>query len=429
MSRLTRAGGRAALVGCVIGALLLTAVTAVTNARLYRAERDAEDLTSALRFLGDRLRDGAGERMQEYFPEGYFFSHVLYGLAWLEVGRDSDQKKAAVREARWALRRLESPKGRAPFAAAMHPAHGVFHAGWTSRLRGGIVELVGPGAAETARFRADCAEIAQALRTSGPFLEAYPGQAWPVDTVVAVSALGLHDRILDPAYRRVRESWVRAAGSAMDPRTGLLPHQVRPAWSGARGSSQSVVQRFLPEIDEEWAQGQYARFRDVFVTTELGLPGVREYPPGTEGEGDVDSGPLILGVSISATAVTLGAARAHGDLALAGPLTGLGEAAGLPVEIFGRKRYALGLLPVGDAFLTWSAATPVGRPPGAPQREPVVSWWWRLPWHLLGVGLVYLAWMPAWRLRRRGRDRVAADASRSGEAGPWPSGRERAVAE
>src|SRR5690606_22226319 len=125
-----------------------------------------------------------------------------------------------------------------------------------ARLRGGIVELVGPDAPESARFREDCAELAAALRTSGPFLEAYPGQAWPVDTVVAVSALALHDRILEPADRRVRERWVAEAEAAVDPRTGLLPHQVRPVWSGARGSSQSLVQRFLPEIDEAWAREQ-----------------------------------------------------------------------------------------------------------------------------------------------------------------------------
>jgi len=294
-----------------------------------------------------------------------------------------------------------------------------------ARLRGGIVELVGPDAPESARFREDCAELAAALRTSGPFLEAYPGQAWPVDTVVAVSALALHDRILEPAYRRVRERWVAEAEAAVDPRTGLLPHQVRPVWSGARGSSQSLVQRFLPEIDEAWAREQYARFREAFVTAALGLPGVREYPHGTSGKGDVDSGPLLLGVSLSATVVALGGARVHGDLALAGPLTGLGEAAGLPVEISGRKRYALGVLPVGDAFLTWSAAAPVGRPPRPSGWEPVVARWWRLPWHLLGLALVLVAWTPAWRLRRR----VIASDGNGDTTGPSPPRPERAVAE
>jgi hypothetical protein len=39
-----------------------------------------------LNFIGAALRDGAGERMQTLFPEGFFFSHVLYGMAWTQVG-------------------------------------------------------------------------------------------------------------------------------------------------------------------------------------------------------------------------------------------------------------------------------------------------------------------------------------------------------
>src|SRR4051794_26712074 len=41
-----------------------------------------------LAFLRAELGDGAGERAQELFPEGYFFLHALYGLAWVDVGLD-----------------------------------------------------------------------------------------------------------------------------------------------------------------------------------------------------------------------------------------------------------------------------------------------------------------------------------------------------
>ncbi|GAA4061915.1 hypothetical protein GCM10022214_13750 [Actinomadura miaoliensis] len=160
-----------------------------------------------------------------------------------------------------------------------------------------------------------------------------------------------------------------------------------------------MIQRFLVEVDPAWGRRQYAQFRRLFVVTRLGLPAIAEYPPGLSGQGDVDSGPLILGVSASATVVALGAARVHGDDRLAGPLYALGETAGLPVRLPKTKRYAFGTLPVGDAFLAWSATA---RPVTQASYSGVVSPWWRTPWHLLSLALVAALWFP-FRRRRPAR--------------------------
>jgi hypothetical protein len=208
--------------------------------------------------------------------------------------------------------------------------------------------------------------------------------------------LRLHDGLLGPRFGRVVERWVTEVARRLDPDTGLLPHRSAPAVEGPRGSSQAVIQRFLPEIDPGWAEVQYRRFRRQFVVTRLGQPGVREYPPGRSGRGDVDSGPLVLGLSTSASVVAIGAARAHDDQALAGPLTGLGEALGMPLRWGSNKRYVLGQMPIGDAFLAWSAATR----PVSPSPDPfpaVVPWWWRLPWHTVTLTTLALLWLPIWR--------------------------------
>lgn len=353
--------------------------------------------------------------MQRRFPEGYFFSYVLYGLTWVDVAlHDTGRRDEALREARWALERLDSRQGRAPFDAGLRPARGVFYVGWSSRLRGGVIELAGLDAPEVARLTADCDALAEAFDETGPFLEAYPGQAWPVDSTVAIAALRLHDRLLGPRYRPVIDAWMTQAAGRLDPDTGLLPHRSAPHREGSRGSSQAVIQRFLPEIDPDWAQAQYRRFRSLFVVTRLGQPGVREYPPGRSGAGDVDSGPLILGISASASVVTLGAARMHGDQALAGPLTGLGEAIGLPLQLGSNKRYLLGLMPVADAFLAWAAAAqPLDTLDGATYPR-VVGWWWRLPWHVLTLLTIGMLWLPLWwphlrRLRSSGSDPAHPD--------------------
>jgi hypothetical protein len=263
--------------------------------------------------------------------------------------------------------------------------------------------------AEAARFEADCRALAQAFeRSPTPFLPAYPGQAWPVDSAVAIAALRLHDMLRPPRFGRTVARWRRAAHDRLDPATGLLPHRVDPETGqgveGARGSSQGLIQRFLVEIDPAWGREQYALFRRQFVATVLGVPGVREYPGGTEGRSDVDSGPLIAGLSPSATVVALGAAMVHGDWALADPLLNAIEAFGLPLRWGGTKRYVLGQLPVGDAFLVWAqTARPWIAPTVTAPRPPVVSWGWRLPLHGLSLVLIALFWRPLWGRRWRQR--------------------------
>lgn len=394
-------------------ASLLTLLLTLANVRLhipaaraYTYRQVGPDVVPQLQYLGEALRQGAGARMQGLFPEGYFFSHVLYGLSWVEVGvrqpARAPLRTEALDEARWALEQLEGSAGRAPFDLELDPPYGVFYTGWTTWLRGGIVRLDRTDVATTARFVADCEALAAAFEGSEtPFLPAYPGQAWPVDSVVAIAALRLHDAMLPPRYTDVVGDWLAAARTRLDPATGLLPHRVDPQTGalleGTRGSSQSVIQRFLVDVDPTWARGQYLLFRRQFVVSPMVVVGVREYPPGEAGLGDVDSGPLIGGVSASATVVTLGAAQVHGDRTLAAPILHQSEGLGFPVEVGETKRYALGVLPVGDAFLVWSkSARPWVAGPMQLTLPRVVPWWWRLPWHALALALVAFLWSPIW---------------------------------
>ena len=365
-----------------------------------------------LTFLRAALHDGAAERGQQAFPEGYFFLHALYGLAWVEVGmREPGGTPAeAVREARWVLQRLDSPTGRAPFSADLLPSYGVFYRGWSNWLRGGMLSLqpvADRDPQEVRRFEDDSAALASAFDASpSPFLAAYPGQAWPVDSTVAMASLRLHDRLFPARFAGTVGRWTGGVRRHLDPGTGLLPHRVdldtgQPT-GPARGSSQSIIQRLLVEIDPSFAADQYLRFRDRFVVRPLGLgPGVREYPRGTDGPGDVDSGPLLLGVSLSASVVTIGAAQVHGDSPLASALANYVELAGLPVDTPWTKRYALGQLPIGDAFLAWSKTARPWTAPTPPAPPRTVPWWWQLPLLALLTGLGTLPWLPT--LRRRFR--------------------------
>ncbi|MER6088889.1 hypothetical protein [Streptomyces bluensis] len=404
---------------------LLGAVRLVVPAT---ADADSEPagVRRQLTFLREELDDGAGDEAQRLFPEGYFFLHALYGLSWVEIGMREPvgDRSTALREARWALARLDSASGRAPFSPGLTPPYGVFHRGWSNWLRGGVLSLQPAGhrdPGEVRRFARDSGALAAAFGASqSPYLEAYPGQAWPVDSTVAIASLRLHDALLPGRFAETVQRWVREVRGRLDPRTGLLPHRADPDTGDpievARGSSQSLIQRFLIDIDQDFAGEQYLRFRDRYIASPLGLgPAVREYPDGMDGPADIDSGPLPLGVSLSASVVTIGAAQVHGDVPLAAALAGVSELAGLPVDTPWTKRYAFGLIPVGDAFLAWSkTARPwVAKAPPPPPAQ--VSGWWRGPLLSLLAVLAAAPWLPT--LVRRHR--------RGAPSHPYPTSRPR----
>ena len=325
--------------------------------------------------------------------------YALYRAAWIEVGRAEPAASAvrieAIAEAKWALEQLESPKGREQFPDPFEPPHGVFYAGWTNWLRGGILSLYPDDerpAGEQRLFTENSARLADAFAKSDtPFLQSYPGQAWPVDSVIAVASLRLHDHLLPKRFEAERARWIAQAKTRLDPATGLFSHRADVLTGhpidGPRGSSQSMLMRFLLEIDPEMGRDHYRHFRKQFVAPGWLLPGTREHPIGVDGPGDVDSGPLIDGVSLSASVASIAPARMVHDDEIAEPYFHLGEAMGLPVSWQGERRYLFGQLPIADAFLVYArTASAWTDQPAAIAAEPVVPWGWRIGWHVLTLG-------------------------------------------
>lgn len=355
---LSRVARTAALVIMAISVLGATRVGWVA----YAPPPGASAAADQTRFLRAAIDAGAGRRMQQLFPEGDFFLTALTASATAGTTADA----AAVADLRRLRDHLDAPESRTTFGSGMSPEHGVFQAGWTLTVAVDMAE-----ASHQAEDRRDverrAAVVATALAASATgLLESYPGQFWPCDSVVAAAALSRSARLLErPDWLEVVRRWRDSVLRFSDPVRGLLPHRVDAAGralEGPRGSSQAIVQAFWPDLtralDGRVDRATYERFTAQFVVRRAGLVGVREYPLGQSGGGDVDSGPLLLGVSASASVVTLAAARAVGDPALASALNREAELLGLPLSWAGHRRYALGLVPVGDAFLAWARTRP-----------------------------------------------------------------------
>ncbi|MCP5099160.1 MAG: hypothetical protein GY943_26700 [Chloroflexi bacterium] len=378
------------------------------NVRLYTAvpapSTLSPDILTHLQFQRNRLGSGYANDMQALFPEGYFFSYMLYGLTWVDVGlqspAESTLRQQGLAEARWAYQHIHSDQGRAPFSASLTPPHGMFYEGWKNYLLTGILLLQPSDQLDTNElqaFQASAQTIADAIsHSSTPFIPSYPGAAWPVDTLPAIVSLRGYTHLVDGRYEPTIANWLKKVQTLHDPKIGLLPHrtdyQTGHLLDGTRGTSQVLMLRFLAEIDPELAATQYQTFRDQFVVTRMGLPGILEFPKSRSGSGDIDSGPLLAGVSLSATAVFLGTARRFNDHELATAIWQGGEALGMAITTNKGRRYALGALPIGDAFVTWSkAATPwFVEQPERPY-PPIIPGSWRLPYHLLSIGVLVFA--------------------------------------
>ena len=209
-------------------------------------------------------------------------------------------------------------------------------------------------------------------------------------------------------YQAVIDKWLADARDRLDPTTGLIPHvSLLPDGrnnSVARATSQMILLRLLPDLDAEFAKQQYEAFRERFLTKFIGIPCVFEYPDGAGSIGDVDTGPLIFGRSISATVFMIGTAQVFEDQPTADAIAIAGETVGLPWTTGDKKSYVAGVLPIGDIMVAYSHnARPwfVGQQ-HVPTEVPL-SRFWRLWVHAISF-LFFVPTIILWRLRVKKRN-------------------------
>ncbi len=140
-----------------------------------------------------------------------------------------------------------------------------------------------------------------------------------------------------------------------------------------------------------FAKDQFEKYKKHFIEYKFGLPAVREYPIGVDNDGDVDSGPVIMGVGASASIVAIRAMAENKEAAFYVPIRNAIEAFGFPNSFGFGKKYVLGELTVADAFIAWSNAKSVQNLPNPP-------FFWRMWLHLFSLCVLsFICWF-AWKL-------------------------------
>jgi hypothetical protein len=250
--------------------------------------------------------------------------------------------------------------------------HGHVYLGYAA-LALGMLRHVEQGAMDpTLAALHDRLVAALARRLSeAPFglIETFPGVTFPADVASAVGAIGLYDRVTGADHRALLSNWSRVfRAHYLDPNTGFVHQTADPSTgvptSAPRGSGTALQVYFLSFADGALARDLYRALARHGVATFVGFGGIREYPDGVvQGAGDIDSGPVLFGVSVSASGFALAGARMFDDAQVFRALFRTAYLFGAPA----RGPTGRGYLPgrgLGDAILL---AMMTAAPPATPE--------------------------------------------------------------
>jgi hypothetical protein len=317
------------------------------------------DLLKELHGLRKALNNNADKEMQKIYPEGYVFFNALYGLAWCNFIRSNPSFfNEGHAELQKAWNNINSDLGRSTFDEHLPLSYGAFYTGWSTYLLGRKLSIEDKSkwnSEEVSLFKEQCERIYTSIdKTTYP--ESYRGSAWPGDVIVCVAALALHAKLFQANYSESIKKWIQHVKTNLDP-NGLIPHSVNlitvKQTEPARGSSQSLMLIFLREIDETFANQQFKKYKSLFLDKGLGLTGIREYPKGHHGIGDIDSGTVIFQMGSAATIVGMQTMHLFGEQQVAAEIRNTIEAIGFPFQNDESKVYLFGVLPMADAFIAW----------------------------------------------------------------------------
>jgi hypothetical protein len=185
-------------------------------------------------------------------------------------------------------------------------------------------------------------------------IETYPGEAYPTDVAAVAAAIAVHGRATGVSHEQVLRQWAEHVRTVqIDPASGLVIQRM-DARTGAphdapRASGTGLAAYFAGFAD----RGVAALLTDGLlrqVSTRVGFSAIREYADGYSGKGDIDSGPVLLGVSVSATGFALAPARAFGHEDAFVQLYRTTDLFGFPIADGDRRRFVIGG-PIGNALL------------------------------------------------------------------------------
>ncbi len=369
--------------------LVIPALAVVTTLALAREDREADPVTlrqqanGVAEWLDSGVHTGQFSTGTSLFDQEWVFGTAqMAALGFGQVASvDPGRRDEHLARMEAAIDAMLSDAGRAfdagkwkedPLASLDGGRGHAAYLGYTNLALSLHRSLVADSRYGTLNDALSDAIAARVLREKHGVFETYPGERYPVDTAAGVASIVLHDRVTGRDHAAALDHW-RAAfhTSQRAGDNGLLYQSTRADGRPSmpeRGSGTFLTAWFLSFGDPELGCDLYARGRDTLFSTVGPVVGMREYAPGTVGRADIDSGPIAMGLGVSATGFGLGAARACGDTETAEALTRTAEwfgAADVEGDVLHwRSGTALGGAPVADAIMFAMMSTPGRSVPG-----------------------------------------------------------------
>ena len=189
--------------------------------------------------------------------------------------------------------------------------------------------------------------------------ESYPDECWIFCNTVALAAIRMSDALDGTDRSTFVDRWLATARQRLvHPDTGLLVSSFAfdGTWmDGPEGSSIWMAAHCLQIVDPPFAVDQYRRARSELGRSTLGFGYAHEWPASWRGVMDVDSGPVIpiLDISAGASGLAILGAAAFDDREYLARLLASLRFGGFPIEDNGTLRFAAGN-EVGDAVLLYA---------------------------------------------------------------------------
>jgi len=189
--------------------------------------------------------------------------------------------------------------------------------------------------------------------------ESYPDECWMFDHAMALAAIRAADALDGSDHREFMHTWLdRAKSQLIHKPTGLLCSSFTTdghPGDGPEGSSIWLVAHGLQLVDPVFAADQYTRAKKELARSLCGFAYAREWPVTWHGPMDIDSGPIIPGLQVSAGSSGLAfvGASAFGDREFLHGLLRSLYFAGFPTRRGGELKFSASNQ-VGDAVLLYA---------------------------------------------------------------------------
>jgi hypothetical protein len=199
------------------------------------------------------------------------------------------------------------------------PGEGHAYLGYVN-LGLGMLRVVEPSN-ETAALHDRLTNTLAAALDAAPngLIETYPGETWPPDVAAVAGSIGLHARATGQDARPLLERWAKRFEACAVDSNGWLVQRTRSGscspMDAPRGSGTAIAAYFLSFATPALARELARALVDHGFTEIAGFGAIREYMPGVRGDGDLNAGPIVFGLSVGATGFGLGATRAVHDAA------------------------------------------------------------------------------------------------------------------